>query len=71
MQIVKLEGRSAVVEINESELLVLHASLNEVCNGIDVQAFDTRIGSSKEFAKVLLEKTNEILDELNQLKTIK
>lgn len=64
MQIVKLEGRSAVVEINESELLVLHASLNEVCNGIDVQAFDTRIGSSKEFVADLLVEIGGIMDQI-------
>lgn len=64
MQIVKLEGRSAVVEINESELLVLHASLNEVCNGIDVQAFDTRIGSSKESVADLLVEIGGIMDQI-------
>lgn len=64
MKIVKLEGKSAVVEINESELLVLHASLNEVCNGIDVQAFDTRIGSSKESVADLLVEIGGIMDQI-------
>ncbi|KQN48518.1 hypothetical protein [Serratia sp. Leaf51] len=64
MELVKLEGRGAVVTLNESELLVLNAALNEICNGIDVQEFDTRIGSSKESVANLLGKISRVLDQI-------
>lgn len=64
MELVNLEGRSAVVVLNESELLVLNAALNEICNGIDVQEFDTRIGSSKESVADLLGKIGSVLDQI-------
>ena len=64
MELVKLEGRGAVVTLNESELLVLNAALNEICNGIDVQEFDTRIGSSKESVANLLGKISRVLDQV-------
>ncbi len=64
MELVKLEGRGAVVTLNESELLVLNAALNEVCNAINVQEFDTRIGSSKESVANLLGKISRVLDQI-------
>lgn len=64
MELVKLEGRGAVVTLNESELLVLNAALNEVCNGINVQEFDTRIGSSKESVANLLGNISRVLDQI-------
>lgn len=64
MELVKLEGRGAVVTLNESELLVLNAALNEICNGIDVQEFDTRIGFSKESVANLLGKISRVLDQI-------
>lgn len=64
MELVKLEGRGAVVALNESELLMLNAALNEICNGIDVQEFDTRIGSSKDSVANLLEKIGGVLDQI-------
>jgi len=64
MELVKLEGCGAVVALNESELLMLNAALNEICNGIDVQEFDTRIGSSKESVANLLGKIGGVLDQI-------
>lgn len=64
MELVNLEGRSAVVTIKESELLVLNAALNEICHGIDVQEFDTRIGFSKEFVAGLLGEIGRVLDQI-------
>lgn len=64
MELVKLEGRGAVVTLNESEILVLNAALNEVCNGINVQEFDTRIGSSKESVANLLGNISRVLDQI-------
>ncbi|MGP9434754.1 hypothetical protein ACT3RR_04895 [Ewingella sp. AOP8-B2-18] len=64
MELVKLEGRGAVVTLNESELLMLNAALNEICNGIDIQEFDTRIGSSKESVANLLGKIGGVLDQI-------
>lgn len=45
------------------ELLIIHAALNEVCNGIDLFEFETRMGANREEVKNLLEALTKILDK--------
>ena len=45
-----------IIELNKDELLMLHAALNETCNGLDIDDFDTRVGFKKEKLLSLLEK---------------
>lgn len=56
MKLLSVTRDSAELNITESELLILNAALNEVCNGIDIAEFETRIGSEKEEVAVLLKK---------------
>jgi len=43
-------------ELSERELRIINNALNEICHGIDVQEFDTRIGASRQEVQELLAK---------------
>jgi hypothetical protein len=57
----------ANVSLSRSELLVLNAALNEVCNGSDVSEFETRIGADREFVTGLLHEIGSALDDMDHL----
>lgn len=67
MEVIKFSADGAQIELNHSEVLVLNSALNEICNGIDLFEFDTRIGSSHDQAKCVLEKFGQLLDEMEKL----
>lgn len=64
METLKAGNRSATIVLDADELRTLHSSLNEVCNGIDIDAieFPTRIGTSRDFALKLLAQLNRVID---------
>ena len=51
--------------MSRDELLVLNAALNEICNGLDVFEFETRIGASRDFVNGLLREICSVLDEMD------
>lgn len=55
----------ATLVLDGTELRLLQSSLNEVCNGIDIDAieFPTRIGVSLEYARQLLSDLGRIIDD--------
>lgn len=57
------------IEMKIEDLLLINAALNEVCNGVDVFEFETRIGASREEAGSLMDAISSIIDgyEKNQL----
>ncbi|MGF6362623.1 hypothetical protein ABH907_004287 [Pseudomonas frederiksbergensis] len=57
----------ANVSFSRDELLVLNAALNEICNGIDVFEFETRIGADREFVTGLLHGIGSVLDNMDHL----
>ncbi|MCU1718749.1 hypothetical protein [Pseudomonas sp. 5P_3.1_Bac2] len=57
----------ANVSFSRDELLVLNAALNEICNGVDVFEFETRIGADREFVTGLLQGIGSVLDDMDQL----
>jgi len=52
------------IKLTEDELLIINASLNEVCNGIDVFEFETRIGASREKIENMIIEVQAILSEI-------
>lgn len=51
----------AVIELNSDEIGILNNALNEVCNGISLEAeFDTRMGCTVEEARHLLAEINKL-----------
>jgi hypothetical protein len=55
MHITRLPNGMFHMELSEIELGTIGNCLNEVCNGIDVTEFQTRIGVSREEVKALLQ----------------
>ncbi|HBK4844300.1 hypothetical protein L3070_18450 [Enterobacter cloacae complex sp. ECL405] len=54
MDVISIAGKQAQLTLGENELLILNSALNEICNGISVPEFETRIGASKEEVCTLL-----------------
>lgn len=61
MKLLKRDGSRYTIEIEESELTLLNNALNEVCNGIEVPEFETRLGHTPDAAKSLLNRINSLL----------
>ena len=57
MKIIERESDSYLVRLSDKELDFIKNAINEVCNGIEVPEFHTRLGLSPEQATELL---NEI-----------
>jgi len=55
---------SAVMRLSRDEMVLLNNALNEVCNGVDIgdDEFQTRLGSSREHARVLLSAFSDALE---------
>jgi hypothetical protein len=57
-------GSSLVeISISRDELLIINNALNEVCNGIEVPEFETRIGATMEMANALLQSFGKLMNE--------
>ncbi|MBU9169781.1 hypothetical protein ACS0ZG_36295 [Burkholderia gladioli] len=56
----------AEIEVSHEELLVLNAALNEVCNGIDMFEFETRIGAPREKVERLMAEIQAALDQFEK-----
>lgn len=65
MNLLSVTKDNAEINLSESELLILNSALNEICNGIDIAEFETRIGSKKESAATLLSGFGNILDKMS------
>ncbi|MFB9135581.1 hypothetical protein ACFSJQ_19305 [Vibrio olivae] len=50
-------------EISHEEMLIIMAGMREICFGVDIHAFDTRLGYSKEQVSILVRQLRSILDE--------
>ena len=64
MDVISIAGKQAQLTLGENELLILNSALNEICNGISVPEFGTRIGASKEEVCTLLNEIGRILDNM-------
>ena len=61
MQIVNVQQGEATVRLSRMELVLLNNALNEVCNGIDIPEFATRLGAEVAEARTLLNELNNLL----------
>lgn len=65
MEVISTTAERSHVEICRDELLILNASLNEVCNGIALFEFETRIGADRERVAALLREVSALLDRMD------
>ena len=61
MRATKLTRDSATIEFTKDELVVVNNALNEVCNGLDIREFATRMGAEKPEVLKLLHRVSEVL----------
>jgi hypothetical protein len=66
MRLLAVVRDCAQLELTASELLILNNTLNEVCNGIDVPEFHTRIGAEKTDVALLQKNVADIFRLLGQ-----
>ncbi len=59
-----MESHSQPIHIafSRSEAKILHQALNEVCNGLSLPEFETRMGANRDEVENLLSRLTEILD---------
>lgn len=65
MEIVNTGAEYSRVDIGREELLIVNAALNEVCNGISVFEFETRVGARRERVAALLKEVGLLLDKMD------
>ena len=54
MEVINAAAERSQVAIDRDELLIVNAALNEVCNGIAMFEFETRIDADRERVAALL-----------------
>jgi len=52
------------VNLTKDDLFIILSALNEICNGIDIFEFETRIGASKVEVQLLEERIKTMLNQL-------
>jgi hypothetical protein len=61
---IERDGADAfVVYANADELTLLNNALNEICNGLDLRDFQTRVGVTREEAESVLAVVHKALVE--------
>lgn len=64
MELLAAFRKQADLRLTEDELLILNSALNEICNGISVSEFETRIGATRDDVASFLVEIGHILDAL-------
>jgi hypothetical protein len=54
MEVLRREPHAAEIRLTMGELAIINNALNEICHGIDLPEFASRIGAGREEAKQLL-----------------
>jgi hypothetical protein len=66
MKMVEVLDGSAVLTCSKDELSIIYSALNEICNGIDLFEFETRVGVSRDVASNLMLEVGLTLDRLDR-----
>lgn len=64
MKVLNSTAEQFQISVSEDELMILNNALNEVCNGIDLIGFTSRIGADRERVAALLEEIGALLDTM-------
>jgi hypothetical protein len=67
MKVVETAVEQSTVCMSRDELLLVNAALNEVCNGIEVFEFETRLGASRQRVADLLREVGLLIDQMESL----
>jgi Asp-tRNA(Asn)/Glu-tRNA(Gln) amidotransferase C subunit len=64
MQENMLSAAIARIDISEDEIQIVHAALNEICNGIELFEFETRIGAPRDRVATLQREFRALLQKM-------
>jgi len=68
MQLRESDDSHVMLELTHNELIVLNNALNEVCHGIDLPDFSTRLGAQRDEIEALLGQISEVLQGMAKQK---
>ena len=66
MKVIDMSTESSNIGMSLDELLIVNAALNEVCNGMAVFEFETRIGADRERVALLLKEVGLLLERMEK-----
>ena len=69
MLVINAHENKAQVELSYEQMLVLNNALNEICNGLDIEEFQTRIGVGREYASGLLSEVRDVIKRMEDART--
>jgi hypothetical protein len=64
MRFIQTNGTTITLALTTQELEIVNNALNEICHGIDVPGFETRIGATRHDVQALLASINVALKEM-------
>ena len=69
VKVIQIGTNRSQIELGLEEILILNNSLNEVCNGIDLFEFATRMGVDRERVRLLLAESSELFELMESLES--
>ncbi len=66
MQIRESDPSHIVLDLSRNELILLNNSLNEVCHGLDLPDFSTRLGAGWDELEALRRQINAALETMGK-----
>jgi hypothetical protein len=66
MDIIEATPDRSRIDIGMDQLLILNSALNEVCNGLDLWEFETRMGVDRPTAKALLAEIHSLILKMRE-----
>ena len=60
MEIIEAKENKTIVSLSSTEITILNNALNEICNGVDIPEFETRIGYSRQQVEDLLDQIHSL-----------
>ena len=71
MKTLQINENTVQLELDEEEILIINNALNEVCHGVKINGFQSRLGREKEFVISILKNFGVILDLFDSNATTK
>lgn len=62
MRLIEVKNNRIIIELDQNEQLVINNALNEVCHGVKINGFESRLGMPQEYVKSVLKAFNRYLD---------
>jgi hypothetical protein len=66
MQVRESDSSHIILDLSRNELILLNNSLNEVCHGLDLPDFSTRLGAGWDELEALRRQINAALETMTK-----